>query len=428
MPLIWLAFVVSCLGFTKTVPFLATVPAAACLLVMLARTRARGSESSNAVVLAVGATVTSVLVAQVIVAVGLGGRGPLAVTLGCLSLVTALVAAARPRMFWVHLPLTAALHLLYVDSVESGVDVGHFMRGATAGLLNGRNPWSMTFSHSFTDAEIGKYLAPEYVQGDRIILGFPYLPGSVLGYLPGHLAGDVRFVSVAALSVATALCWRMTSDVVGRVLVAGLPLTPLAVLVTTQYWVEPLLVLAVSLLAWAMTRGSRGWGVVSVALLLSVKQYAIFWLPLEKFVRHRLGWRPLLGGVLIAAVLVVAAFLSDPGGFWEAVVRAQFVQPYRPDSLSLAVDLAEAGLPIHRTGMSVAALLAGFGVAFWVRSRAPESVTWTVLGIGMALLASVLLSKQAFANYYFLVHACVVLAIALWPAELRADVSQVGPS
>jgi hypothetical protein len=424
MPLIWLAFVTSTLGFTSAVPFLATVPAAACLLVALSRTRAVGHESANARVLAVGAVLTSVFLAQMLIAVGFSRGTGLALVLGVASLCTALAAVAVPRVFWIHLPVVAALHVVWVRAVDSDIDVGYFVRNSTAALLDGRNPYSLTFPNPYSAAETPNLWAAELVDGDRILIGFPYLPGTLLGYLPGHLLGEVRLASVAAMLIATTLIWRMTTEPVGRLLVAALPLTPLALLVTTQYWVEPLMVLGVALLVWAMRHGSRWWGALSLVLLLTVKQYAVLWLPLEKTVRRQLGLRTLIAGVVASAVLVLAALVPDPSGFWRAVVETQFLQPYRPDSVSLAVDLVNAGLPLPVVALSVGSLLAGLGAALWVRATAPDSASWAALGIGLSLLTCVLLSKQAFANYYFLVNACVVVGIALWPHELGLD----GPS
>lgn len=425
-PLIWLGFLTSCLAFTETVPFLVTVPAAVLLLVALARIRAGGQESPNARILAMGVLLTSVVLAQVLVALGFGQDGVPALVLGAASLATAVAAVVRPRFIWLHLAVTAALHVLWARGIDSDIDVGYFIRDSTAALLDGRNPYSLTFPNPYTAAETSRYWAPELIDGDRIIIGFPYLPGALLGYLPGHLLGEVRLVSVAALVVATALAWHLTTEPVGRILVAALPLSPLALLVTTQYWVEPLMVLGVALMAWAVHRGARLWGGVALVMLLTVKQYAIIWLPLERLVRRRLGLRTVVWGVVVSAVLVVGAWLSDPGGFWLAVVETQLLQPYRPDSISLAVDVVDAGLPVPVAALSVGSLLAGLAIAVWVRVKAPADATWLVLGIGLSLLGTVLLSKQAFTNYYFLVHACTVLGVASWPHD-RRDVPVEAP-
>ena len=418
LPLVALAGVASTLAIVQLVPFLATVPAAACLLVALASTRATGGAEPRWVVpLAAAVAGVGVIAGQLVMALGFTDHPGAALALGGLALVTAVGAVVAPRVFWLHLVVAAALHLFYVRGPEPVIDVSYYLRDSTAALLDGRNPWSLTFHNPYSAAETARLFAPDLVDGDRILIGYPYLPGSLAVYVPGHLLGEVRLVSIAALLAGTALVWRMTTDVVGRLLVATLPLTALALLVSVHYWVEPVLVLAAALLAWSLRRGSRLGGGAAVVLLLTAKQYAIVWLPLERMVRRVLGVRALLVGVGVATLLVVGAFLWSPSDFWSSVVRAQFVQPYRSDSVSLAVDLVNAGVPLPATALSVGSLLAGLGVAWWVRATAPVDATWAVLGLGLSLLATVLLSKQAFTNYFFLIHACTVFGIALWPHD-----------
>ncbi|WP_374457049.1 hypothetical protein [Nocardioides sp.] len=421
VPLVVLALVASTLGIVESVPFLATVPLVVCLLLALAGTRRGGTESRLVVPLAVAAAVVGTVTGQLVMVLGFSDRPALAAVLGGLAALTAVAAVVVPRLFWLHLTAAGALHVLYVWDVHPDIDVGYFVRDSTAALLDGRNPWALTFHNPYTAAETARLWAEEFVDGDRILLGYPYLPGSLVAYLPGHVVGEVRLASVAALLVATALVWRMTTDLVGRILVTTLPLTALALLTSVNYWIEPALVLGVALLAWSARRGSRVGGAAAVALLLSTKQYAVVWLPLERLVRRTIGVRALLAGVGAAALLVVAGFLWAPAEFWQAVVRAQLVQPYRADSISLAVDLVDVGVPIPAVVLSVSSLLAGLAIAAWVRATAPAGATWLVLGIGLSLLGTVLLSKQAFTNYYFLIHACAVFGAALWPADLARD-------
>ena len=416
-PLVLLALLTSTLGVVPSVPFLATVPAALCLALALAGTRRRRTESRTVVPGAVATAVVGCVAAQLVMAFAFSDRPVVALLLGCACLLTGAAAVVMPRLVWCHLAAAGLLHLFHVRDLRPDIDVGHFVRGSTAALLEGRNPWALTIPNPYSDAETARLWAPEFVDGGRIVVGFPYLPGSVLGYVPGHLVGEVRLASVAATLAATAIVWRMATDPVGRILVASVPLTALALLTSVNYWVEPLLVLAVAVLAWSVRRGSPAGGAVAVALLLSTKQYALVWLPLEKLVRRTVGTRGVLAGVAAAAVLVGGAFWWSPEDFWRAVVRAQLVQPYRSDSISLAVDLVNAGVPLPATALSIGSLLAGLGVAVWVRVTAPATATWTVLGLGLALLGTVLLSKQAFTNYYFLIHACTVFGVALWPED-----------
>src|SRR3989449_7449552 len=78
-------------------------------------------------------------------------------------------------------------------------------------------------------------------------------------------------------------------------------------------------------------------------------------------------------GLWVAAAVLAAVlgpfFIGDPAGFWRGVVEFQFLQPFRPDSLSLtalAVRLVgPAVLPV-----AVARLVLGAGgIAFCMRRR-----------------------------------------------------------
>ena len=420
LPLLLLAFIIATIAVLPGLPFVVSVPATVCLLWTLRQMWSASVEPAVSLVMAVGAAVAPAAIAAVVLpAVVLDDGQWIASVLGVLAIASGLASASRPRLFLGHLAVVAALHLYYVSSARPLIDVGFFVRGSTRGLLDGVNPYALTFPNPYNASETASFYAPQFVDGDRILLGFPYLPGAVVAYLPGSLLSDVRYVSVAAILVTTWLAWRLATDRVGRLLVAAMPVTPLSLLTTTCYWVEPLLALGVALLATSMARRSRSWGVVSLLLLLSVKQYAIVWLPLERLVRRRLGWSVLALAVALSAVVVVGFFLWDPDRFWLSVVQAQFSQPYRPDSVSLAVDLVNAGLPVPSVALSIGSLASGLLVALWVRVKAPTSTTWTVLGLALSFLATVLMSKQAFANYYFFIHVCIVIGIAAWPADSR---------
>lgn len=421
MPLLVLALLIPTLPIFLGIPFLFSVPAALCLFLVLKNVRGRRPESERAETVAIAAVLAPVAITALVLPAAFADGSWVATGLGVVALATAVGCALMPRLIPLHLVVVGCLHLVYIHHYDTIIDVGVLVRDSTAALMAGRNPYSLTFLNPYDAAQTAKFWSPELIDGDRIIIGFPYLPGALLGYLPGHLLGEVRYVSVVALLGATLLAWRLTSERIGRLLVAAMPATPIAVITSMNYWVEPLLILAVALLAWALVRGSRWGAVLAVLMLLSVKQYAVVWLPLERFVRRKVGIAALLWGVAAAAFLVGGFFLLAPGDFWFSVVKAQFLQPYRPDSMSLGVDLVEAGLPLPVAVLSIGSLLAGLGVAWWVRVKAPITATWAVLGLGLSLLATVLISKQAFVNYYVLVHGCVVMGVALWPAEISRD-------
>ncbi len=426
VPLLLLVLVIGVSTALPEVPFLVTVPAAVLLVVTLGLTRTRRAEPRIAEQMAFAASACPLLVSAIVVPALLGDRYLLGAALGTLVLTLSVLVVFVPRLFWLLLGLQGVVMIVYVELVRPTIDVSIFMSHSLAGLLSGRNPYSMTFPSPYPANETALFWAPEYITGDRINIGFPYLPGALVGDLPGHVLGDHRYASVLALLITSAMAWRLTSERVGRFLVASLAGSPLALLTVVSSWVEPLLLMAVMFLVWSFARGRSGVAVTGVVVLLTVKQYALVFLPLERLLRRRLGWKPILVGTGIATVLVGGFLVLDPSAFWRSVVELQFKQPYRADSLSLGVDLVNAGLPISGTALSIMALVAGLAASFWVRFTAPTTACWLALGIGCSLLATVLLSKQAFVNYYLLIHGCFVIATVTWPRELQREI-QRGP-
>ena len=407
-------------GAFGTAPVLVvTVPLVLLLLVAAAATRARGDESSLTRPAAVLIASLSVIVPLPLVVLALP-EVPSVLPVGviCLVLASSIMASFKPRTFYLHLAVMAGYLVMMIRCLHPQGDVRVLVEGSLDGLLRGENPYTLTFPNPYNAEDTAAFWAPEFISGDRIDVGYPYLPGALIADLPGHLLGDVRYTSAVAVLVTTALAWRLSSDVVGRALVATLPASALAVTTVVSYWVEPLMLLGVGLLTMAMARGRASLGFAGVLLVLTTKQYAVVLVPLEKLVRARLGSTCLLGAVGAAGMLVGGFFLLAPADFWRAVVLLHLKQPFRSDSASLTVDLVGAGVPIPAGVMSVLSIVAGVSVSWWIRRTAQPTATWTALGVGLALLATVLLSKQAYVNYYFLIYGCLVVGVAAWPRDM----------
>jgi hypothetical protein len=419
LPLLLLSLFIGVLTVGGTPPLLVTVPIALLIVMVCAATRTGGSETGLIVPAALVVAAGTVMAPLQLVWLALDAM-PAAVPFALLGACAAstILAALKPRWFYPHLALQAAFLVVMLKNIAPLGDVRILIGDSLGALLAGGNPYGLTFPNPYSAEETKRFWAPEFISGDRIDVGFPYLPGALIGDLPGYVLGDVRYASLAAVLLSAALAWRLTSDVVGRALVAALPTSVLSMTTVLGYWVEPLMLLGVALLTWSMANGRKSTGIIGLALLLTVKQYAVVLLPLEKLVRRRLGLRSLLVAVAAAAALVGAFFLVGPSDFWRSVVLLHFSQPFRPDSTTLSVDLVNIGVPIPSWAMATASLAAGLTVAGWVRVTARASATWTALGTGLALAATVLLSKAGHVNYYFVIHGCLVIGLAAWPREL----------
>lgn len=407
------------------VPFALTVPAAVLLVWMLALAPAgprrqgrlegrteRWSTYAVVLLLAVGAGMASLMgefhAESVVVAVAV----PIVAGIGMIS-------ALRASLAWAYFVALAVYLGLVVLTSDVMLDVHFLLVDSIRGLLAGHDPYALTFPNPYSETQTARYYAPEFISGDRINVGFPYLPTALFLDLPGYLVGDLQWSSAVAVFLTVLLAWKLTSDEVGRLLAVALGVNPLTLLVVTYDWVEPFLGLGVALLAWSVSRRRPAGGVAGIVLLLTVKQYAVVWLPLERLVRRTLGARVLIGGVLIAAVVITPFVVADPQAFWRAAVLLQMRQPFREDSRSLVVEVATLGGWTPSALASALSLCAGVATAWWVRRKAPPSATWASAGLGLSLLATVLLSKQAFANYYFLVLVALTFAAVSWPGDSK---------
>src|SRR2546427_5523880 len=143
---------------------------------------------------------------------------------------------------------------------------------------------------------------------------------------------------------------------------------PRTLFVLEQTWSEPLVLFCFALAVYAISRAAhRALTGAALGLLAASKQYSPFLLvPLAFAMQERRGlW---VAAAVLAAVLG-PFFIRDPAGLLRGVVEFQFLQPFRPDSLSLtalAVRLVgPAVLPV-----AVAGRVLGVGaIAFCLLGR-----------------------------------------------------------
>lgn len=360
----------------------------------------------------------------------LGGRSwgypVIPVILFALAAFSVMSAVSGARWaFWLHLAVQIAVYASILPIMSAPTDVPIYLHDSAAALLRGANPYELTFPNPFTLNESQRFFAEGFYRGDRILIGFPYLPGTLLAVVPGYLLGDVRLALVAALVIASVITRDLATDKVGRVLSLAVLVSPLSMVVVVAAWVEPVLGLGLSVLVWGFVR-ARTWAVVlGSMLLLTAKQYVVVALPLWWMVWRRFGMRTLVVSVGGACLLVLPFLLAGPRAFIHSVVVVQLEQPFRPDSISLAVDLANAFDTQPHAILNVLSLALGLGVAVLVARRAPSTGAWWAWGFSLSLLTTVLLSKQAFTNYYLLVQLGFILA-AIPADHLRAAAADDG--
>src|SRR5688572_7934211 len=123
------------------------------------------------------------------------------------------------------------------------MDVFVFQRDACVALLDGINPYSITYPNIY--AGPGSFVYDRtLVSGDRLLFGFPYMPLTLWFDLVGHVAlGDYRVMNLLAIAMAAACVVAIDGSL--RSLVAALLLlfTPRVFFILEHGWTEPMTVL-----------------------------------------------------------------------------------------------------------------------------------------------------------------------------------------
>jgi len=226
---------------------------------------------------------------------------PLATGLGMLASVLLLVGAVVVvRRRWLlgalaWLSLWAAATLVVQARARPAIDVWVIFQQAARGLLDGRNPYEMTFSG---------------VPAGQTDDCFNYLPFTFLAALPGRVAfGDVRYGELLVLLAGSAMlvwvAWRARATEngwMGLLLVVMAVSLPGVLRITQQAWNESV-VLGCLFAAVALLLSDRaGLAVVPLALALATKQHVVLVLPLWAL-WPSFGWRrALTSGALAAGI------------------------------------------------------------------------------------------------------------------------------
>jgi hypothetical protein len=311
----------------------------------------------------------------------------------------------------------AVMTVVFLRATPADIDVQVFLHDGAGALLHGRNPYSMTFPNIYPEPLAHQFYSSGVVVDGRVIYGFPYLPLSALTAIPGYLLGDVRYSQLIAMLVTAVVLRRLASDRVGHAAALLGVAAPVAIPVLTGAWTEPTLVALLACLVLALERRRHAFVAVLLGLFLVSKQYVVAAMPVIWLIRNWLTRRMILIGLGVACTLTLPFFLVNPGAFWRAIVEFQLIQPFRADSLSLLVSSVNTfGWPPPWT-YGILPLAGGGLTAVALALRAPRTPPAFAASFGLTLLVTILLSKQAFMNYYFLVSGALLISAVAWPTS-----------
>jgi hypothetical protein len=303
------------------------------------------------------------------------------------------------------------------------MDVYLFQHDAGAALLDGQNPYTLTFPNIHGRDDI---YAPGTVKDGRIQFGYPYPPLSLLMTAPVQwISGDFRYAMLLAVLATGAMVAILAGGRMGMLLAVLLLFTPRCFYIIEIGWTEPLcaLLLVAALLA---LRRSLVLAAVLMGLLLASKQYIPFillLLPLLIERREMMGRITWLMIIAIAVALAVSLPLAlwDFPAFWKSAVTLQLHQPYRADSTSFLAWWGQ-DRPGWVGPFWLAFVMLGAGIALsYAQPR--RGTAALVQAFALCLFLFLAFNKQAFANYYFLVIAALCAAAAVELGCSAADES-----
>ncbi len=284
-------------------------------------------------------------------------------------------------------------------------------------VSRGQSPYGITFADIYGANEA--FYSAEMRSGGRVLFGFPYPPLSLFLAWPGHaLLGDLRYSEVLALVVAAALIIWIGGPV-GVGCAAVLLLAPRLVFHLEQGWTEPFpILLMAATVATALRRPSLAW--LPLGLLMASKQHmvlALLFAPMLVDTAGPPGIQPsrpafALKAVAVAAVVTLPLALLDVDAFVRSAVLLQLREPFRLDSLSFTRALVAQGWPLDKEGALLVSLSAGalgIGLAWW---RAPRTPAGFAASLGVTCFLLTAFGKKAFLNYYFMVVAFLLIAVA----------------
>ena len=327
-------------------------------------------------------------------------------------------------------PILLVLHFavgawLIRSAPSPQIDVHVFQQEGAKALLEGRNPYAMTFEDIYRDTKPGDrpVYGEEVVRDGELAFGFPYPPVSLYLSTAGHrVAGDHRYAQLLAMTLAAACMAYARPGAWATAMAAMFLFTPRGFFVLGRGWTEPFVVMFLAATVFCACRGFNRLLPVALGLLLASKQYLVLAVPLVPLmVGVPFRWRSYI--VLMAKAGGVAALVTLPfavwnwDAFWNSLVTVQKVAPFREDALSYLVWF------YHKTGVQLgvaaafAAAVIAIGLALW---RAERSPTGFAASVALVYLLFIALNKQAFANYYYFVIGALWCALAATPLP-RAD-------
>lgn len=304
------------------------------------------------------------------------------------------------------------------------IDVFLFQQQAPSALLHGQNPYAMTFDDIYGSDKAGerKVYGEKLVKDGKLVIGFPYPPVSLFISTIGYgIAGDYRYMQALSMTLAGALLALARPGRAAAAAAALLLFTPRTFFVLGRGWSEPYVVVLLAATVFCAFRYPRLLP-IALGLFLASKQYLILTAPALVILAlaqedKRRGVDIVWQSLLVALLVTLPLALWDWKKFWFSNVTVQLEAPFRDDALSFLVwwkgriGPTMFGRPVAQVA-SVVALCSVIPAAALVLWRAPRTIAGFAAGLTLTVAPFFAFNKQAFANYYYFVIACLCAAVA----------------
>jgi hypothetical protein len=292
------------------------------------------------------------------------------------------------------------------------IDVFVFEQTSAQALLKARNPYELKPPNIYGNMD---FYGPLLVKDGKMTIGNPYPPLSIYLSTIGYaVAGDIRYSHLVAILLSAILIASLGFSSTSLLSAYTFLFTPRVFFVLEQSWTEPLVILVAVFVVWCSFRRPK-WTMLVFGLMMAVKQYMIFFFPLVVLLIPRSSprkvWITAASWIGFTAFAVTAPLLfwNFSAFLWD-VGLAQWDQVFRITSLSYAALIARiTGSPPTQL-LPFIIIFPLMAILIWKSTRRLPAYFALALTLCLAMFFS--FSKQAFANYYFLVIGLLSCALA----------------
>lgn len=329
------------------------------------------------------------------------------------------------RRYWFPLAVATSLLLgiwMIHASPTPGIDVVVVHNEAINALLAGSDPYRISFPNIYGN-EWKHFYNPQVVFGDRIAIGYPYPPVSLLFAVPGHIFfGDYRYSLLALLIGAATLIGYSRTHLPAKLAAMALLTTPRGFFVIEQGWTEPISIFLVALTVYLLRDGPlhASW---AAGVMLSAKQYLPFMglAVLRTLWLDRRRWLWTAGVITFVGIGCVVPFaLWHINSFMRSVVWLQTLEPFRTDALSFLIWADRNGLGRGTFLWAVCAAIAAAVLSLLATKNTPSGLAASSAFIMFTMFV---FGSKAFCNYYYFVIGTLCIAISAFAGPGERDVT-----